>query len=252
MSNARKKYTEAQSVFLLSQVSRVCPLCAEPLFYKKGGRSYKNYEIAHIYPLNPTADEISILENEERLSVDVNNEDNVIPLCEICHGQFDKPRTVEEYRVLYALKKNLIERSGQEAIWKRYTIEDDISGIIEAIYNDPDLENYSEIEFLPKEVDEKLDDTISRPTKRKIKSNVSEYYIFIRRKFAALDHAKGDLSEIISLQIKSYYLKQINSGFGQQAIFDNIVAWINAKTKPKTNDVAEILTSFFVQNCEVF
>ena len=67
-----------------------------------------------------------------------------------------------------------------------------------------------------------------------------------------MDHAKGDLSEIISLQIKSYYLKQINSGFGQQAIFDNIVAWINAKTKPKTNDAAEILTSFFVQNCEVF
>jgi len=124
MSNPRKKYSNAQNVALLSQVSRVCPLCAEPLFYRKGGKSYKNYEIAHIYPLNPTPSEKILLEHEERLSNDVNDENNVIPLCEICHGRFDKPRTVEEYRMLFAVKKDLIDRSGQEAIWKRYAIED--------------------------------------------------------------------------------------------------------------------------------
>lgn len=252
MSNPRKKYTEAQNVSLLSQVSRVCPLCAEPLFYKKGRATFKNYEIAHIYPLNPTDLEKVLLENENRLSADVNDEDNVIPLCEICHGKFDKPRTVAEYRHLYGIKKKLIARSGQEAIWKRYTIEDQISEIIEAIYNDPEVDSDAEIEFIPKEVDEKLNESISRPTKRKIKTNVREYYIFIRKRFSELDNADGDLSEIISLQIKSYYLKQKHMGLEQQAIFENIVAWIHAKTRPKTNDAAEILASFFVQNCEVF
>jgi len=252
MSNPRKKYSDAQNVALLSQVSRVCPLCAEPLFYKKGGKSYKNYEIAHIYPLNPTPSEKILLEHEERLSNDVNDENNVIPLCEICHGRLDKPRTVEEYRMLFAVKKDLIDRSGQEAIWKRYAIEDEISEIIEAIYDDPGLENNTEIEFTPRELDEKLDSTISRPTKIKIKNNVREYFIFIREKFTELDSAEIDLSEIISLQIKTYYLKQKNMGLNQQAIFDNVVAWIHIKTKPKTNDAAEILTSFFIQNCEVF
>ncbi|CAC9652954.1 hypothetical protein [uncultured Gammaproteobacteria bacterium] len=252
MSNPRKKYSEAQNVSLLSQVSRVCPLCAEPLFYKKRGITFKNYEIAHIYPLNPTDTEKTILENEERLSIDVNDEDNVIPLCEICHGKFDKPRTAEEYRQLYRLKKKLIERSGQEAIWKSYTIEDEIGEIIEAIYSDQDMDSDAEIEFIPKEVDEKLNESISRPTKRKIKTNVREYYMFIKKKFSELDNANGDLSETISLQIKTYYLKQKLMGFNQQAIFDNVVSWIHTKTKPETNDAAEILASFFIQNCEVF
>lgn len=252
MGNNRKNYSVAQNAALLSQVNLVCPLCAEPLFYRKGGKSYKNYEIAHIYPLNPTSVEKKLLENEERLSADINDEDNVIPLCKICHGRFDQPRMVDEYRELFALKKSLIERGGQEAIWKRYAIEDEISAVIEAIYNDPDLESNSEIEFLPKEVDEKLDKTISRPTKRKIKNNTREYYIFISNKFAELDNAEGDLSEIISLQVKTYYLKQKSMGFDQQAIFDNIVAWVHTKTKAQTNDAAEILTSFFIQNCEIF
>jgi hypothetical protein len=252
MSKTRKKYSDPQNIALLSQVSNVCPLCSEPLFYKKEGKSYKNYDIAHIYPLNPTPLEITLLEHEERLSNDVNDENNVIPLCGICHGKFDKPRTVEDYRMLFKIKKDLIDHSGQEAIWKKYAIEDEISAIIDAIYNDPEFENKTEIEFTPKELDEKLDSTISRPTKIKIKNNVREYFIFIRTKFAELDSAKIDLSEIISLQIKTYYLKQKNMGLNQQAIFDNIVLWIHTKTKPKTNDAAEILTSFFIQNCEVF
>jgi hypothetical protein len=252
MSNPRKKYSDAQHAALLSQVSRVCLLCAEPLFYRKGGKSFKNYELAHIYPLNPDQEEELLLNHEERLSDDVNDEDNIIPLCEICHGKFDKPRTLIEYRELLALKKRLIERSGQEAIWKRYTIENEISQIIEAIYDDPELDNDADIEFNPKEVDEKLDSSISRPTKVKIKGNVREYFFFIRRKFSELDRVNPDLSEMISLQIKTYYLKQKSMGYGQQVIFENIVAWIHTKTKPKTNDAAEIMASFFIQNCEVF
>lgn len=252
MSNPRKKYSDAQNVALLSQVSRVCPLCAEPLFYKKGGKSFKNYELAHIYPLNPTQKEELLLKHEELLSDDVNDEDNIIPLCKICHGKLDKPRTVEEYRELQNLKKSLIERSGQEAIWKRYTIENEISQIIEAIYDDPELDNDADIEFTPKEVDEKLDSSISRPTKIKIKGNVQEYFFFIRKKFSELDSVNPDLSEMISLQIKTYYIQQKSMGHGQQAIFENVVSWIHAKTKPKTNDAAEIMASFFIQNCEVF
>ncbi|MEZ4512190.1 MAG: ABC-three component system protein [Chloroflexota bacterium] len=252
MSNTRGKYSESQNISLVSQVSRVCPLCQEPLFHSKNGRTYKNYDIAHIYPLNPTLFEQKLLENEPRLSSDVNDENNVIPLCKVCHCKFDKPRTLEEYQKLFALKKNLIERSSQEEIWKRYTIEEEIGEIIEAIYDDPNLESDLEIDFSSKEVDEKLDETITRPTRRKIKNNVRDYYVFIRKKFAELDHAEGDLSETISLQVKTYYLKQKGMGLDQQKIFDNIVAWIHAKTKPKTHDAAEILTSFFVQNCEVF
>ena len=95
---------------------------------------------------------------------------------------------------------------------KGYAIEEEISEIIEVIYNDPQLEGDAKIDFSPKKIDDKLDETITRPTKRKIKNNVTDYYILIRDNFAELDRIKGDLSETISLQIKTYYLKQKRDG----------------------------------------
>lgn len=252
MSNPRKKYSPAEETALVTQVNRVCPLCSAPLFYKKKSRAYKNFEIAHIYPLNPKPGEEFLLQGEERLSEDVNHENNVIPLCVDCHGKFDKPRTLEEYRELLGIKKKLIAKTNQQEIWGRYTIEEEIGVIIDALYSASDLDIDAEIEFIPKKVDEKLDNTITRPTQRKIKSQVRDYYRFIREKFANLDQSETDLSETISLQVKTYYLKQKRMGLGQQEIYENIVSWLNAKTKPKSPDAPEIIASFFVQNCEVF
>lgn len=252
MANKRHHYSPAQNVALVTQVSRVCPLCDEPLFYEKLGKSYKNYEIAHIYPLNPSSDEIELLKGEVRLSEDINHEDNVIPLCKVCHGMFDKPRTVEEYRNLVNIKKRLIQRSGQESLWKTYVIEDEISEIIDSLYDENNFNDICEISYSPQTVDKKLNETVTRPTKRKIKNNVRDYYIFIKDKFVSFDQSNPDFSEMISLQIKGFYLRQKRFGYDQQVIFENIVAWINSKTKPRSNDAAEILVSFFIQNCEIF
>lgn len=252
MANKRKAYTESQRTILISQVGRVCPLCGEPLYNKKKRNTFNNYEIAHIYPLNPSLEEYLLLANEERLSDDPNDEDNVIPLCLNCHEKFDKLRTVEEYRRLVEIKKQIIAQSTQEQIWVNYHIEDEIQHIIDALYNDPSIEASSSITFDIKTIDEKLDETITSLSHRKIRNNVKEYYLFIKERFASLDQSGECISLTISSQIKTYYLKQKGTGHPQQIIFDNIVNWIYAKTKPKTRDAAEILASFFVQNCEVF
>jgi hypothetical protein len=224
----------------------------EPLFNKKGKKSYKNYEIAHIYPLNPTPEEEALLQSEERLGEDVNHEDNLIPLCKLCHGKFDKPRTLDEYRNLVSKKKRAIERSGQRELWKQHHIEEDIRKIFDAIYSEPDEDEYVEITFNSTKIDTKLNNTISRPTRLKIKNNVRFYYTFIRERLSLLDRAGDCTSEIISAQIKAFYFVQKRKGLSQQAVFDNIVDWLNAKTNSETKDAAEIVTSFFVQNCEVF
>jgi hypothetical protein len=247
----RKSYSDAQNVALTSQVSSVCPLCAEPLFYKKNGKSYKNYDIAHIYPLNPLPKEIDLLKNEDRLSEDVNDENNVIPLCLSCHGKFDKPRTVEEYRNLLQIKKYYIERAEQAELWKSYHLEEELSDVIKALYSEDSLDTPG-LNYVSFGIDEKTDSSISRLTVRKIKNNVTEYYTFIRDRIAYLDKSNNNFSKLISLQIKAYYLKQAQMGIEQQAIFDNIVTWIRIKTRSQSMDAAEILASFFVQNCEIF
>ncbi len=252
MSNKRKTFTSAQNVALVTQVNRICPLCDTPLFYTKNGVSYKKYEIAHIYPLNPKADEIQLLKGEERLSNDLNHGNNLIPLCKSCHIKLDKPRTLEEYRDLIKIKKSLIKKEEQQDLWQQYPIEDDISKVIESLYTE-DISNIGcDIDFVPKKVDEKLNDSISKPTKHKIMNNVTDYYIFIKNKFKSIDEIYPDSANLISTQIKSFYLKQKKLDLSQQEIFNNIVDWIHAKTHPETDDAAEIITSFFIQNCEIF
>ena len=252
MDNNRKKYSVAQQTSLISQVERVCPLCAKSLFYKKKSKTFNHYELAHIYPLNPTEDEMDLLKMEPRLSEDVNHEDNLIPLCTPCHDKFDNPRTVEEYRNLFKIKSALIKKSRQEEIWSTYKIEEELEFVIEALYDETALNDSVLINFDVKKIDEKLNNTMPTITKRKVKYYVRDYYQFIKEKFSILDQSKENLSLVISLQIKTYYLIQKDLGLSQQEIYENIVRWINTRTKPKTLDAPEIITAFFIQNCEVF
>ena len=252
MSNKRKTVSDSQNIKLVTQVNSICPSCGVPLFYPKNGSSHKQYQIAHIYPLNPKADEIQLLKNEGRLSEDINHEDNLIPLCLMCHTRFDKPRTVEEYNGLMKIKKSLIKKEYQQGLQQQYQIEDDISMVIESLYVDDISNEVCDIDFVPKNVDRKLNDSISNLTKRKIKNNVTDYFIFVKNKFISMAEIHPDSANLISTQIKGYYLKQKTLELSQQEIFTNIVEWIHAKTHPKTDDAAEIIASFFIQNCEIF
>jgi len=248
----RKQYSGAQNIALLAQVESVCPLCGNALFNKKRGKSFKAYEIAHIYPLNPTPEEVTLLQHEAQLgNGDLNHEDNVIPLCLSCHGQFDNPRTVVEYKRLLEIKKRLIEKSRQEGLWSRYFIEEDIRRILTKLYSDNPIASNLKIEYDPKTLDRKFDGTITLPTARKIKNNVSDYYPWLSQQMENLDKSNPEASQLISLQFKGFYVKQKQLGITQQAIFENIVRWVNQKVKPQSIDAAEIITSFFVQNCEV-
>ena len=83
MSNNRKKFTENDNLILYSEVEGMCPLCPNTLMYEKNDQNRKNYEIAHIYPLNPKADEIKLLKDQERLSTDPNDLKNQICLCDL-------------------------------------------------------------------------------------------------------------------------------------------------------------------------
>lgn len=251
-NNKRKTYTPAQEIIFLAQVDRQCPLCPKPLFYKKNGKTFKNYEIAHIYPLNPTEEEKELLKNEELLDIDVNNENNLIPLCPSCHKIYDKPRTITEYRKLVEVKKKLINKTTQQELWEDFSIEKDLSSILKELYSDLEINPQIELSFDVKKITTKLNNTIAQTTKRKIQHNVSDYYLYIRERILTIDKSNINFSDIICLQIRTFYLKQQQTISDQQTIFDNIVNWIYMKTKPKTIDAAEILAAFFIQNCEIF
>jgi hypothetical protein len=252
MANPRIKLSQAQEVALIAQVESQCPLCNSALFYSKGSKTFKSYEIAHIYPLNPLQNEAELLKNEGRLHPDINHENNLIPLCPTCHGKFDKPRTVAEYNELVDLKRKLTKRAAQKALWQTYPIEQQIGQVIQSLLLE-DISDYvpsSSFEVI--EMDKKLSGPMPAITKNAIKSNVVMYFGFIRQKFADLDALHPQSADLIAAQIKTYYLKQKSLSFSKQEIFQNIVNWINSKARGDDTLPAEIVVSFFVQNCEVF
>lgn len=63
----RPPISRALEVSLCVQVDQTCPNCLRPLFKKKTVTKFKDYEIAHIYPLNPTLFELELLKEQERL-----------------------------------------------------------------------------------------------------------------------------------------------------------------------------------------
>jgi hypothetical protein len=252
MAKKRETNTANDHIILTDQVNGICPLCTKSLTYVKNNKTYKNYDIAHIYPLNATMYEIEILKNEERLSNDLNSLENLIPLCKDCHPKFDKPRTVEEYRILLSIKKRIQKEQTQRKQWYDYRIETELNNILEFLAKDEALPTDIELQYDPKTIDEKLNDSILPITKHQIKSNVSEYYLGVKTKLKQMDKLRSDISISIALQVKLYYLKLTETYTIQQEIFDIMSDWINVKTGRKSIDASRVIISFFIQNCEVF
>jgi hypothetical protein len=252
MANARRSYSQAEAVALITQVGGYCPLCDRKLFYIKRSRSHRAYELAHIYPLNPREEEVEELKSVERLHSDVNHPDNLIPLCADCHTRFDKPRTVQEYEELAGLKRTLIEKALQREIQGDYPLEADIGRIINRLHNVavPD-DSAPPQELYAKDVNTKFDGTMPIPTRRKIKHAITDYYVHVKHEFRELER-ETQVSALIFSQVHTFYQKQKSLGLPQSAIFNNVVGWLISTTAPETTEAAEIVASFFIQNCEVF
>jgi len=254
MSNTRKTPNSTAQQLLFAQVNGICPICADQLVYTKTVASQykKNYELAHIYPLNPTAEEEQILANEPRLSDDVNSIDNFIPLCLKCHHRFDNPRTVEEYRELFSYKKKLIDEEKAKSLFSQYNIADEIQTIITSL-SQVDFDSSDEkFEFAALQIEHKLKTDFNPVTKRHIIADVTDYYPYIRRLFSDVERNTPGKFDAIAANIHAFYLNLKLNVSTQEKIFDEMAKWICARTKHDSLDSCKVVVSFFIQICEVF
>jgi HNH endonuclease len=248
----RRSYTQAEEIALTTQVEGCCPLCGAPLFYKKKGRTYRFYELAHIFPLNPKPVEEEELTDVELLSADRNDLENLIPLCTGCHTRFDKPRARAEYDELFRIKRGLNERERQRALMREYPIEDGIHQIVAALGNvsfDGTVDQ--DLSLDPKSVDTKCKSALPELIIRKIKRNVTDYYPHVQREFRALEQEFPTKSQLIYSQVRTFYLKQRDLGVPKTEIYQNVVAWFRNASKTDMIEAPEVIAAFFVQNCEV-
>ncbi|UJB31502.1 ABC-three component system protein [Chromobacterium sp. Beijing] len=253
MTNTRRNYNDAEVAAMLAQVRSRCPLCDDPLFYRKKQRQFKGYDLAHIYPLNPRPEEVTELVNSPRLCADVNDPDNIIPLCIKCHRKFDKPRTEDEYLELYQIKFDALQQEQQRSLASQYPLEQQITEVVAHLHSAAiEQDGGFELAFTPKAINDKLDATMPPPTKRKVRNAVEDYFRHVQAAFLELERSDPGCSELIFVQVKSFYVMQKRQSLTQAQVFANLVAWIRTRAKAQTLESAEAVASFFIQNCEVF
>lgn len=248
----RRDFSDNEKMILFSEVGGRCPLCGDPLSHKKNGQIYKTFEVAHIYPANPLPAEVLLLKNEKRLSEDVNSLKNVIAVCRKCHKKFDTPRTIEEYQKWYRLKQKLIQEAETKSTYQLFNVEAEIITVLKRI-NSSDSENeLIQLSYQSLKIDEKTNDTLPYILKKAIKSDVVDYFDFIRKQFIEIDKVTPYKFDTLASQVKSFYCKCMQTNQSQEYIYNVLVDWLDEKTNRYSKKACEILVAYFVQDCEVF
>ena len=247
----RKQWNENDKIFLFNEVDGFCPLCGKSLMYTKNDKLEKNINIAHIYPHSPKADELITLKGVEKLTEDSEHLHNVICLCPECHLKFDKPRTLEEYKKLLKIKKELLKKREIEEEFNYYKIEKDIKQVLEILSTANFYDGTPILEYNPTTIDSKVNGTLTPLTLRDIKNNVSDFFHIIKYELKNLDAINVGKAEEIAIQIKSFYLKTKSKDTNQEVIFKYLTKWLHSKTDI-SEKASSIVISFFIQDCEVF
>lgn len=254
MAIKRDSYSEHQHSILYAETGGCCPSCTLPILFQKKGSSKpsKGYEVAHIYPLNPTPSQAKALVGYP-IPPDINALENVIALCPTCHTKYDKDFKLDELVKYREIKDGYLSATQAKLTASQHTIQEEVYEILDAIAAfDCDDTALSPTKFDISTVDKKLKTGMSPLQKREIKANAISFYVRIRNYIRMLEQQDQASVRILQNQINSYYLAMNKQNpDNKDLVFNYVAEWISAKTN-KPILAAKVLTSFFVQNCEVF
>lgn len=253
----RKKIAKHWEQLLFSEVNSCCPVCLKFLCYETETNQMRGlYEIAHIYPFSPRPDEEILLRGLERLSDDVDSNDNLILLCRDCHKKFDNPRTIAGYIKMVDLKKKIIKNNSVNYDMYKSQITYQMSIIIDRIKNIDDDDIEQPLNLSAKALNEKIfikgDKSISNTLRRQIQNNVTYYYQIIESCLRESNFRELDSAEEIAIKIRLYYLTLKRDGMNQSECFKYITEWLYKMTDSNCRTTSEIIVSYFIQHCEIF
>ncbi|HGY1113930.1 TPA: ABC-three component system protein [Providencia rettgeri] len=254
MANVRIKPSDHEHSILYAETGGACPLCGAAIMSKKSGskRPIYLYEIAHIYPLNPNSLQSEALKNYS-VPKDINSLENYILLCPTCHTNYDKDFKIEEYLHLQNIKKVFLDDANAKLTASQYALQNEVSEILDLISRDDgDYEELSESEFNVSSIDNKLKSNISALLKREIRHNVTDFFVPIRDHIRLIEQENQLSVKLLQLQIHTFYVAmQQQHPENKDLVFKYIAEWISQKSG-KSLIASKILTSFFIQSCEVF
>ena len=171
-------------------------------------------------------------------------------LCHNCHTTYDKGKTEASYQQMLELKRRLANELKAKKVISKETIEEDITKAIDALMSidENELEKAGKLEYKALEVAKKV--TRDNILRMEIEDRVTRYFNYIRQVFKNLDPS-GYKFELICTNVKKIYLMLKCQRLSQHEIYEKLSDWFLTKTQ-SNQSVCEIMTAFFVQNCDVY
>lgn len=246
----RQDPTPAQEMIYLGEVHHVCPLCGKKLMEIGVRKVNKNFEIAHIFPCNPTKEDMYHLDGVELYGENSESMHNKIALCKNCHKDYDNNKTKEKYTNLLNIKKKLEQEYNVKQELAECGLEDEIKAALIKLQNlnESDLQGLT-LSYEAVCVDRKIKNNLI--LKNAITTNVISYFMFIHNFFIEQCRITGSEPELISYVMRCAYLRCKKKKMNQDQIFEALKKWIMSKTSC-TDNAASIIISYFVQNCDVY
>ncbi len=246
----RQDSTPAQEIIYLGEVHNVCPLCGKKLIGIGVRKVNKNFEIAHIFPCNPTKQDLYYLDGVELYGDNSESMRNKIALCKNCHKDFDNNKTKEKYNNLLNIKKKLEQEFNVKQELAECGVEDEIKAALIKLQDlkEPDLQGQT-LSYEAVCVDRKIKNNMI--LKNEITTNVISYFMFIHNFFIEQCNITESDPELISNVMKGAYLRCKIKKMTQDQIFEALKNWVKSKTSC-TDTAASIIISYFVQNCDVY
>lgn len=220
--------------YLLNEVNHSCPFpgCGQSLTQAKSGKTIDVYDVSLIDKTK--APEII----------------NLLALCPSCYGTYildDDKKLIKE---LIQVKKLLNGNSHSKSLIENVHFEKGIVGVLQKVKNlkQKDLEKAS---LDPKEIKQKLSRDADAALYMQVNAMVSTYFIRIREIMTNLDK-RGDIDyEDIQDQMKAIYKKLKKAKKSNMEIFNTIADKIH-RVSLQDITYCQIVTSYFIQSCEVF
>ena len=248
----RQNPTENQQKVFLAEVGHYCPLCGHYLLKQTTASVSKLYEIAHIFPNSPTPTEKVLLDKVEVLGVDSEDSDNKIALCKDCHTEYDNNKTLDRYNKLLNIKKEKLAKLQIDIALSKRSIEEEVATVIKTLC-DLDigtLDTLPCLNYNAMEIREKIHSKQSILI-HNIEQNVTKYFLFIQEEFVnVLNSSKVNL-RTISANMRYAYEQSKDGGLDDRIIFESLVQWVSTQCHCQAY-IANIIVSFFIQNCDVF
>ncbi len=249
----RRMPTQNERKILLEEVNGLCPMvgCGKSLMNEKNGRIYEDFEVAHIFLNNFKNDMEAIILADVEVDGDSSESlENWMALCHDCHSKYDELKTVASYQQMLDLKRRLAAELKAKKTIAGERIEEDLDKAIKSLVklDKSELEKAGKLGYEAMAVREKIPD--DEVLCSNIEDKVTRYFNYIRVQFKQQD-PNGDHFDLICTSVKKVYLMLKVSNLSKSDIFEKITDWFVSKTQvPRL--VCEIMTSFFVQNCDVY